>query len=469
MENNQKTIITSDKPFNMNDKIGYMFGDIGNTLSFSIVNTFLMIYFTNILGITGAQVGILFLLARFIDAFADVTVGRLVDNSKLHENGRFKPWMNRMRYPLLISLVLLFVPWVSDLSYLSRLVYVFVTYLAWGIFYSTVNIPYGSMVSSISSDPNDKTSLSTFRAVGAATGTAFISYVIPVVIYVGTSKKISGNRFFWVVAGCAILAYFCYSLTIRLTTERVRTEKSKPVPLGQVFKGMFVNKALIALVFVDMLLVIYTSFSSITLSYLFDDYFKNSTAMAIALVLNSATVIILAPFSHWIVRTWGRKNSTVVALFLSTIFYGALFVIQTHDVTVYLVLLFFASLSIGMFTVSVWAFITDVIDSYEVQTGVREDGIVYGVNSFSRKAAQAIAGGFSGFMLSFVGYVSSTKGGATQTTEVVNKLYDLATGIPTVLLAVATLILLFIYPLNKKKIAENVAKLAKIHTERPDD
>ncbi|MCZ3393507.1 MFS transporter, partial [Enterococcus faecium] len=196
-------------------------------------------------------IGILFLIARFVDAFADITVGRLVDNSKLHKSGRFKPWMSRMQYPLLIFLVLLFVPIVQTWALPVRLLWVFITYLGWGIFYSTVNIPYGSMASAISSDPNDKTSLSTFRALGSALGSAITSYIIPLFIYIGATQKISGTRFFWVVAACAVLGWVCYELTIHLTTERVRTEKSEKVPLGRLVKGLFENKALVVLVLVD--------------------------------------------------------------------------------------------------------------------------------------------------------------------------------------------------------------------------
>ncbi|MCI1276097.1 MAG: MFS transporter, partial [Pediococcus acidilactici] len=224
MDKTQKTVTIDAAPFNIKDKVGYMFGDIGNNFSFNVVNSFLMIFYTNVLGLTGAQVGILFLIARFVDAFADITVGRLVDNSKLHKSGRFKPWMSRMQYPLLIFLVLLFVPVVKDWALPIRLVFVFITYLGWGIFYSCVNIPYGSMAAAISSDPNDKTSLSTFRALGSALGSAITSYIIPLFICIGATQKISGTRFFWVVVVCAFLGWGCYELTIHLTTERIRTE-----------------------------------------------------------------------------------------------------------------------------------------------------------------------------------------------------------------------------------------------------
>ena len=469
MDKTQKTIITSDKPFNIKDKIGYMFGDIGNNFSFNVVNSFLMIFYTNVLGLTGAQVGILFIIARFVDAFADITVGRLVDNSKLHKIGRFKPWINRMKYPLLISLVLLFVPIVKDWSLTYRLIYVFITYLAWGIFYSSVNIPYGSMASAISSSPNDKTSLSTFRAMGSALGSAITSYIIPMFMYVGASQKISGNRFFWVVVVCAILGYVCYQLTTHLTTERVRTEKSEKVPMGRLVKGMLENRALIILVVVDLILVVNQNLSGTLISYLFNDYFQNKAAMSLALIINFATVLLLAPFSNWMTQKFGRKECTVTALIFGAIVYGILMVTHTHSAVFYLIMLVLGSLGAGVFNLMVWAFITDVIDNHEVLTGVREDGIVYGVNSFARKVAQAIAGGFGGFMLTAIGYISSTSGGVQQTTQVVDRIYYLATGVPIVCLALASIVLIFLYPLNKKRVLANASKLEKIHEENTEE
>lgn len=149
--------------------------------------------------------------------------------------------------------------------------------------------------------------------------------------------------------------------------------------------------------------------------------------------------------------------------------YGILLVSHTHSVEFYLIMLVLGSLGAGVFNLMIWAFITDVIDNHEVITGVREDGIVYGVNSFARKVAQAIAGGFGGFMLTFIGYKSSTGGGATQSQAVIDQIYNLATGVPTVCLLVAALLLLFFYPLSKKRVNENAAKLAKIHNENAEE
>ena len=435
MENRgQRTVTIKAHAFDWHDKIGYMFGDIGNNFSFSVVNSFLMIFYTNVYG-----------------------VGRLVDNSKLHKRGRFIPWMQRMQYPLLIFLVLLFVPIVKDWPMGAKMAWVWVTYLAWGILYSTVNIPYGSLASAISSDPDDKTSLSTWRSIGSALGGSIVSYIIPLFIYVGATQKISGMRFWMVVIACAILGWFCYEMTIHLTTERVQTEKSEKVALSAILRSMFTDRSLLGLVITDLILVVNQNLSGTMLTYVYNDYFRNSTVMSLALVVNTATVILLAPFSHYIATHFGRRNSSIVGLSWSSIVYLVLFIIRTSNPWVYLAFLFCGSLGFAVFNLQVWAFITDVIDNIEVKSGDREDGIVYGVNSFARKVAQAIGGGFGGFLLTYVG--------AIQSAHTVNALYSAATLIPVVCAALAVLVLLFIYPLTGKLVEQNGQILAQRHAQ----
>lgn len=464
MENKgQRTVTINAHPFDWHDKIGYMFGDIGNNFSFNVVNSFLMIFYTNVYGLTGSQTAIVFLLARFVDAITDVVVGRLVDNSKLHKRGRFIPWMQRMQYPLLISLVLLFMPMVRNWPMAGKMVWVWITYIAWGILYSTVNIPYGSLASAISSNPDDKTSLSTWRAIGSALGGSITSYIIPMFIYIGATKKISGMRFWQVVIVCAILGWICYEMTIHLTTERIQTEKSEKAALSRIMKAMLENRNLMGLILTDLVLVVNQNLAGTMLTYVYNDWFQNSSVMAIAMVVNTATVILLSPFSHYIATKWGRRNSSIVGLIISLVIYGVLFMIRTKNPYVYLGFIFFGSLGFAVFNLQVWAFITDVIDDVEVRSGDREDGIVYGVNSFARKVAQAIGGGFGGFMLSAIGYKSSTTGGAAQSLHTINGLYNIATLVPVVCSALAIIILIFVYKLGRDQVKKNAAILAERH------
>lgn len=113
-------------------------------------------------------------------------------------------------------------------------------------------------------------------------------------------------------------------------------------------------------------------------------------------------------------------------------------------------------LGVSYFNLIIWANIIDVIDDVEVRTGKREDGTVYAVYSFARKVGQALAGGLGGYALGLIGYVSTAK---TQSAEVLSGLYKLATVVPGILFLCVALMLIFVYPLSKKKVEANVEYL----------
>lgn len=108
---NNKSITV--RPFGIRDKFGYLCGDLGTCFILGLVNSFLMIYYTNVLGISGAIVGSLYFVTKLFDAFIDVGVGRLCDTSRLTAHGRFNPWVRRMKYPFCIIAVVLFLPFVQ--------------------------------------------------------------------------------------------------------------------------------------------------------------------------------------------------------------------------------------------------------------------------------------------------------------------------------------------------------------------
>ena len=81
------------RKFGMLDKLAYMSGDVANDLSFIFVMMYLMVFYTKVLGISGAVVGLLFLTARIVDAFTDIGMGRLVDVIKPRKEGKFRFWI----------------------------------------------------------------------------------------------------------------------------------------------------------------------------------------------------------------------------------------------------------------------------------------------------------------------------------------------------------------------------------------
>ncbi|MFT8459384.1 MAG: glycoside-pentoside-hexuronide (GPH):cation symporter [Liquorilactobacillus ghanensis] len=453
-------------PFGKRDKIGYMFGDLGNCFILGLVNSFVTIYYTNVLGIAGSTLGTLFLIARFIDAFTDVTIGRLADVAKLTPQGRFRPWIRKAKYPFCIICIVLFLPFVNDFSMIGKLVYVTITYLSYGILLSCINIPYGSLASAISPAPDDKASLSTFRSVGSAIGGATTGLLIPIFMYtsIGSGQKqISGMHFFYISIACAVIAFISYNLTYHFTTERVQVKKTNNVSLKEMFKSISINKPLIALILTDMFVVINQSAFGTMISYLFNDFYKNNVALSISEFFAYGCPIILAPFANKIIKEFGKKEASSVTLLASSVIFFLLYFLKIQNVWLYLALMFLGTVCYSFFNLMVWAFITDVIDYHQYISHYREDGTIYAINSFARKVGQALAGGLSGWLLALIGYQSSTVGGAVQSQAVKDRIYDVANLLPAFLLLVAVLILFFAYSLTKSKMNKISAELKEIN------
>ena len=146
--------------------------------------------------------------------------------------------------------------------------------------------------------------------------------------------------------------------------------------------------------------------------------------------------------------------------------FGGLFLLHTSSMWLYVIVNIIGLLGFGLFNLIIWAFISDIIDDHEVRTGVREDGTVYAVCSFSRKIGQAIASALGGWSLAWIGYV---EGAAKQTDAVNDGIYNIATLVPAILYIIVGLVLAFVYTLDKKKVLENVEILkARKNNENAD-
>ena len=452
----------SVRPFGIRDKIGYMFGDFGNDFSFIFASNYLMIFYTKVLGLSGFVVGLLFLGARFVDAFTDVTMGRIVDNMQPARDGRFRAWIRRMCIPVAVASSIMYLYFVRDWAYWAKLAYVIFTYLLWSSFcYTAINIPYGSMASVISPDVKDRASLSTFRSIGASLAGLVIGVLVPLVVY---ETDLEGNQIvkpvsFTVTAFVfGVLAVGCYALCYSLCRERVFFEKKagKGESAGEMLKGLWGNKPLLALVCAALVLLLATLMGQTMNNYLFLDYFKNAKALSAVNVVSIGGTLLLAPFISAIVANFGKKEAGAVGMLAAGIVYLVLFFLRVQSIPLFMVLLFLGTLGTGLFNMIIWAFITDIIDYQEIATGRREDGTVYAVYSFARKVGQALAGGLGGFVLTAIGYISEAP---SQTEAVAQRIYTVATLVPGVCYLVVFLIIQFAYPLGRKEVEKNTAIL----------
>ncbi|MBQ2759870.1 MAG: MFS transporter [Clostridia bacterium] len=460
------------RPFGFRDKLGYLFGDFGNDFTFLLSSSFLLKFYTDVMGVNAGIVGVVMMTARFVDAFTDVAMGRLCDMSRPRKSGKFKPWILRMCLPVAFSSFLIYQSSVAQYSLTVRVIWLTVTYILWGsFFYTSVNIPYGSMASAISPDADARQSLSTYRTMGGMLAGAIVTVIIPLVAYDtltenGSEKVVLNGQRFTLVAGIfSVLAVICYILCYFLVTERVKSpvnaERQEKHSSVGMLKAAFKNRALISIIVASILMLL----AQLTLQgmsgYIFPNFYKSAAAQSASTVVMMAGMIIAAAVAKPLTRKFGKAEISVVSNLLAGAISLILYFIRPENVWVYIAFQGISWIGLGIFSMVNWALITDVIDYSELKNGVREDGSVYALYSFARKLGQAAASGLTGALLSMIGYSQET----AFDTQVVNGIYNISTLIPAAGFILLSLVLWFLYPLHKKQVEENIRKLKEKRNE----
>lgn len=450
------------RPFGFKDKIGYMFGDFGNDFTFILSSSFMLKFYTDVMGIHAAVVGVLMMAARFVDAFTDVAMGQIVDRSKPTKDGKFKPWLRRMCGPVAISSFLVFQSGFANMPYLFKVVWMIVTYILWGsIFYTSINIPYGSMASAISADAKDRASLSTWRSIGSTLAGLVIGVGTPLFAYetVNGNTILSGNRMTIIAGVFSVMAVICYMLCFKLAIERVEVpQNNTKFNFGDLMKSLVTNRSLIGIIAAAILLLLVMLTMQGMNAYLFPNFYGNVAAQSVAALAGSLVMLVVcAPLATKLSAKYGKKELAIGSCLFGAVVYLICWVLKPENPYTYVVFYVVANIGVGFFNMVIWAMITDVIDDAEVKNGVREDGTIYSVYSFARKIGQALSSGMIGALLSVIGYSAAT----AFNPEVVNGIFNMTCIIPAIGFVGIALVLMFLYPLSKNRVEANVLELKK--------
>ncbi len=466
------------RKFGMRDNLGYMFGDFGNDFTFILSTTILMKFYTDVMGVSAGIVGTLMMLARFVDAVTDVTMGRICDNAKRTKAGKFKPWLMRMCVPVAISSFLMYAPGLSSnitqtWPYSVRVGWLIVTYLLWGSFcYTGINIPYGSMASAISPDASDRASLSTFRTLGGTLAGIFIGVGLPLVAYEtvtldngGTQDVLSGRNVAIAAAVFSVLAIVCYYLCYQMCTERVHAHKShqKGPSVGQMLKSALQNRALISIIVASVFMLMAQLTMQNMMSYIYPDYYNAASLQSVGSLTMILGMGTAAAVAKPVTTRFGKAEVSSVCALAGAVVCLAIWIIRPN-VYGYMAMTTLFWLFLGVFSMVSWALITDVIDYSELKNGIREDGTVYALYSFARKLGQALASGLSGWLLSAIAYNENALAeGVAQTQSVKNGIFTISNLVPAIGFVALAAVLWFWYPLHKKQVDANIAALKKKH------
>ncbi len=457
------------------DYVGYAMIDAAGCLAFSLVTTLLQKFYTDIFHLSPLFIMLMFIAARVWDGINDPIMGRICDTVRPSRYGRYRPWILYAAAPLALSAVLMFLkfPGIGEEGRTTATcVYATATYIFFGMSYTVLQIPYGSLASVVTTDAAERSRLSVWRSIGAALGSipvlliASFAYAKRLdangnVVFGENGKAITDMQYTPVIRGVVIMAACSFVMLLvafTLNRERVKT-RPQSAEKGAAMKAMrvlFRNRAFVAVSLISMLLLSGQMFTQSFYTYLFDDYFHANWMNLASQACTYSPMLVMMFVLPKLARGVGKKEVCAVGVTAAAIANLALFFLRGMEpdtlMWVFLALCFVSGCGLTTLVMQLWAMVTDAIDDIEVQSGSRDDGTAYSVFNFFRKLGQVLSAVCVNGALLGMGY--KVEKGAVQTTENLRRMYDLATLIPAVLFALMALMLFVYYPLSRKKVEE---------------
>lgn len=436
--------------------IGYALGDTGGVLAFGVIGSFLQMYYTDVLHISLAKITILFLIARIWDAINDPIIGSWIDSRKPRKSGRFRPYMYGFSFPMVFAFILIFLP-IHGLRENQYLAFAYITYILYGMLYTAVNIPYGSLASAMTDNPREQSNLSVARSFGSAVGCIPGKVILPLVVYSTAdqgSKYLNGRKLFVSVLVLGVFMMIIYTLSFRMTKENIAPPSAqKNEHLWGTVKRLAHNRAFLFLSLAGMLLLAGDMYSMTVLNYLFKNYFGRPELYSIIAVANYIPMFALMFFMGPLVEKFGKKEICSVGGLFAALVNLLLFFLHTTNPYVFLGITILSGFGVAVFTLEVWAMVNDVIDYHEIRFQRREEATTYACFTFFRKLGQTLAGVAATMTMDAVGY-STEAGAIVQAASVNMGLYNISTLVPFAIYFLMFLALQFGYNLNRKKVEE---------------
>ena len=455
------------------DKIGYAMGDFASVLVFGLVQSVLQKYYTDVLGISVVSIMVMFIVARIWDAINDPLWGRIIDGAPVWPDGRYRHWLKVFAVPVALSAILMFVK-IPGLTEKSYLVYAYVTYILFGMLYTCINIPYGSLAQVITSDEKERTSLSVFRSIGSTFG-AMPAMLLISLCYVKLADGRSVMSYQKILTGVIVIAMLSvlgFLLTYSWSKERVETRPS-PKAKGEtarVVKILLRSRPFMAVCVASMLFLAAQMFGQSYYTYLFNYYFNAPGLSMMPTVCQYLPVAVIMFFAARMGNRFGRRDVCAYGMLLAGAFNLILFVMGTKNVWLYLLVCLMSGIGGAFMFLLVWALANDAIDYNEVTYGIHDEATSYAAYSFMRKLGQTVAAVLVNMALLRIGYTDNVLNAANITDSTLSRMYADSVLIPAVLYLLVFVLLRFVYPLSKQKIADLQIKkeetLRRLHEQR---
>lgn len=465
--------MTSEK-IGLREKIGYGFGDAASSMFWKIFGMYSLFFYTDVFGITAAAAGTMFLVARLWDSFFDVFVGIMSDRTKTRW-GKYRPYLLWFAIPFAVMGVITF--YTPDFGQTGKLIYAYVTYSLMMIVYSLINVPYASLLGSITSNPIERNALSSYRMSFAFIG-SFVTFMLlqPLVdFYAGhfgtetiiktTENSISTDPIGWVLGVgtigvvCVILFLLCFNWTKERVTQ---IESEENVSVKQDLKNLFHNSPWWILIGTGLAALLFNAIRDSVAIYYFRDYVQVNYRMSgtgwdittIYFLVGQAANLIGVMAAPAVSAKYGKKRTYMISILMAGILSTGFYFVP-NNVLLILVLQFFTSIFAGYVLPLLWSMFADIVDHQELTTGRRATGLIFSSSSMSQKLGWALGAALSGWILAIFNYNPQA---AQQAVETIFGERLMISIFPAFCCLLAFVGMLF-YPLSDKKVKGIIEQL----------
>ena len=452
--------------FGMRDKLSYAAGDLGCNMSFALKSSIMFVFWTQFMALGDTLYATLLLVVQIWDAINDPLLGSLFDMDKRkYKRGKFKTYIFIGAVGLVFSGLFFFLP-LPNAPLAMRCIMFVLGYVLWDAFYTVANVPYGSMMSVITTDGSERSQLSTWRSIGSMIGNILPMVLLPILCY-DASNNLKGEVVFIAALVMGVIGFISFIFMLKTTTIRVDESEitiSEKVEKFNVFKAMlnFIkNPPAGGATLMAMGMFIGMQGSTAATTVLFQSYFGNAQISGIIMLIGYLPMFLFMPFIKGIVDKYGKKEACSVGAAVSV--FGALLLFLPlgngiAGLVGYVVAQVFFGLGLGFYTCVSWALMADAIDYNEWKNGVKEEGTVYSLHSFFRKLAQGLGPSIVVIIMGWLGYIGANEG--NQTFEVAERMKWLVASLYTFSAVIMFISITFIYNLDKKKVAIMTNELA---------
>lgn len=427
----------------MREKLSFAMANFGNIPIMTLINGYLLIFYTNICGLSPAACATLFLIARFLDAINDPLVGFIIDHLPTRKMGHFRPTL--ILGTILCSVNFLLLWFGPMLSTSGKLAIAYVSYILLGVLFPVMDISLNSLLPVMTEDMKERNSLSTIKGLAYVIGALVIGVAAPLILGDTSNKQGYINL---VLIMTAVIFFFSIIGTMGVK-ERVKPQMENSYSVKELFK--ILSQKPVYITFLAVLLYsIGSNIVNAANTYFYTYIFEDLTLASIITLITCVAVFPATMVIGNLIGRFGKKKMYAIGLALAGLA-PIIRLLDVRSIPLLIVSVLIAGIGAGFAAPLNYGIQADNTDYIEVSMGIRAEGAVASLSSFVSKCAMGIGGAIPGYLLQLAGFDSKA---AVQNDDVINMIVLCVLILPAIVNVVAIVIFSKGYPITKEKLNE---------------